>query len=542
MKIDKFLVFIILLSCLLMFPNLGNRYLDGDESITAMLGQSIQQNGLPYAYNDNQTIHQYDSNNVIYPPVKDARLTEENLWREQPWLYFYTEALSFSLFGVNEFSARLPYAIIGILAVIFLYFFSKKITNNEKISKLSIFLMATSITFYLFSRKARYFSMIMLLVMTTVYTYINLIDSRGKKSISNILLFILSSALLFHTNYGVFFGIIAGLMIHFLIFKEYKTSLKEIIMSLCGIFILTFPWYYLTDSFAFNSSEVSFSYSYLLYIATGLVYLLIMFGFSYFFIPFIPQLLKEKDKLVKRNYTVLFTVILSFICIISIHNEIPPTRYLVAFLPIICLLNSAILVKAFDKKRAIAVILIGLMIFTNILLVFPFNFLKDTSIAQNIFGDYEKSDVSEAVTHMLSIRFPFTSYLYEITHDYDNSDEVLITYLLKNSQSGDTYFASVAGISKTIMFYTNLNYITNITSDASSDWIIPYNFTERASPRGKEKEKTFSDFVSLNYDLGKYEKIVLNASNIRFSEMPDSIYHKFRTTKEGIIEIYRLKK
>lgn len=536
---NKFLIWIVILSFILMFPNLGNRYIDGDEAITAMLGKSILENGLPYAYDDNQLISQHDVYNFMYDTDINPRVTKENLWREQPWLYFYLEAGSFMLFGVNAFSARFPFALIGILTIIFMYYFSKRITNNEKTAMLSTLLLATSTTFYLFARRARYFSMIMLFILTTVYAYINLIDEE-KRNRKNMFLFSLSSILLFHTNYGVFFGVIFGLTIHFLMSKGYKTRLKEALASLLLIFIFTFPWYYLTESFAFNTSEISLSFSYLFYVITGFAYLLLVFDFPYIFLFFIPRLYKEKDKRVKKNYNLLFTLITSFILFISIHDEIPPTRYLVAFLPVICLLNSAIIIKFWDKRKAIASGIVVLLIFTNIFLVFPFNFFVGLGIEQKIIKDYEKSDVSNAIHHMFSLRLPFTDYLYEITHDYDNGDEVLMNYLMKNAESGETYLASKAGLSKMVMFYTKMTYVTE--KSQIPDWILFYEFSERSSPRGKEKEVEFRKFVGDNYDLSKYGKILLNGSKIRFSEIPDPIYHKFKTTREGIIEIYHLKK
>ena len=84
-----------------------------------------------------------------------------------------------------------------------------------------------------------------------------------------------------------------------------------------------------------------------------------------------------------------------------------------------------------------------------------------------------------------------------------------------------------------------MNYITKKTQ--VPDWIIFYEFSERASPRGKNKEAEFRKFVEDNYDLSRYDKIILNGSTIRFSEIPDPIYHKFRTTEEGTIDIYKLK-
>ena len=195
--------------------------------------------------------------------------------------------------------------------------------------------------------------------------------------------------------------------------------------------------------------------------------------------------------------------------------------------------------KFWDKKRLVSVALIALLIFTNILLVLPFNFLTGLGIEQKILPDYEKSDIPSSIQHLLALRLPFTDYLYEITHDYNNGDEVLLDYLIENGKDGETYLASTAGFSKDIMFYTGMKYITD--KSQIPDWIVFYEFSERASPRGKEKEAEFRKFVEDNYDLSRYEKILLNGSTIRFSEIPDPVYHEFRTTEEGVIEVYHIK-
>ncbi|MDZ4847340.1 MAG: glycosyltransferase family 39 protein, partial [Chitinophagales bacterium] len=45
---------------------------------------------------------------------------------EKPPLYFWLQTLSMKLFGVNEFAARFPNAVCGILTLSLLFFFGKK--------------------------------------------------------------------------------------------------------------------------------------------------------------------------------------------------------------------------------------------------------------------------------------------------------------------------------------------------------------------------------------------------------------------------------
>lgn len=50
---------------------------------------------------------------------------------EKPPLFFWTQAASMHIFGINEFAARFPNAIIGIISLILLYLFGKKEVNQR---------------------------------------------------------------------------------------------------------------------------------------------------------------------------------------------------------------------------------------------------------------------------------------------------------------------------------------------------------------------------------------------------------------------------
>jgi len=50
---------------------------------------------------------------------------------EKPPLFFWIQALSMKLFGINEFAARFPNAVIGILTLLTLYFIGKKLYDEK---------------------------------------------------------------------------------------------------------------------------------------------------------------------------------------------------------------------------------------------------------------------------------------------------------------------------------------------------------------------------------------------------------------------------
>ena len=87
---DPFWIVLILLAPLLLFPNLGNRFLWQDEAETALLARSVVQHGYPLAHDGQRTI----SDQPGSPDVNDA-----GVWIWTPWLQLYPVAASFALLG-----------------------------------------------------------------------------------------------------------------------------------------------------------------------------------------------------------------------------------------------------------------------------------------------------------------------------------------------------------------------------------------------------------------------------------------------------------
>ncbi len=73
---------------------------------------------------------------------------------EKPPLYFWGECFSFKLFGVvNEFTARFPVALYGMLSSFLLYFVGRKIVSR-KYGIISALVLATSVEFTILSKYA----------------------------------------------------------------------------------------------------------------------------------------------------------------------------------------------------------------------------------------------------------------------------------------------------------------------------------------------------------------------------------------------------
>ncbi len=101
--------FLIFLAAVLFIPFLGNVHLfDWDEINFAEISREMV------------VTHSYSQPQINF-----------QLFTEKPPLYFWLQAISMNLFGINEFSARLPNALLGILVLPVLFLTGRKLKNNS---------------------------------------------------------------------------------------------------------------------------------------------------------------------------------------------------------------------------------------------------------------------------------------------------------------------------------------------------------------------------------------------------------------------------
>ena len=112
---------LVLVAALLIFASLDDRRLWDDEAETALLAKNTLRFGVPVAWDGVELISQecgtdYDSN---------------YLWRQTPWLPIYVAAGSFALLDASTFTARLPFALLGLLAVPSMYLLARRAVRRS---------------------------------------------------------------------------------------------------------------------------------------------------------------------------------------------------------------------------------------------------------------------------------------------------------------------------------------------------------------------------------------------------------------------------
>ena len=85
-------------------------------------------------------VHLFDWDEINFAESAREMLVSGNYWRvqidykpfwEKPPLFFWLQALSMKAFGVNEFAARFPNAMIGVLTLLTLFFVGKRLIDKR---------------------------------------------------------------------------------------------------------------------------------------------------------------------------------------------------------------------------------------------------------------------------------------------------------------------------------------------------------------------------------------------------------------------------
>ncbi len=153
-------------------------------------------------------------------------------------LMVYLMVPSIAVFGLNEFSVRLPSALLGSLSILIIYLLTKRLTNKSNIALLSASFLAISPWHLQFSRAGLEIPVSLFLTLTAIYFFILSIEKNMK--------FLYITALAFglglYSYYSDRFFIPMMITVLFILFyKQLLSHLKEFIIASLIFFLLTVP-------------------------------------------------------------------------------------------------------------------------------------------------------------------------------------------------------------------------------------------------------------------------------------------------------------
>ncbi|MFH1874320.1 MAG: glycosyltransferase family 39 protein [Pseudomonadota bacterium] len=494
------LVLCFLLGAVLLFANLGDLPFWCDEAMTANVARNISQSIVPRGW---------DGVNIFVPrEVVDNNFLVTLL----PWLQDYLVFISFKLFGESNFTARLPFALFGLLSIPLLYKFAKWFVGKD-VANLATIIFIFSVTFLVYSRNCRYYSLTLFFGLLLVYAYFRLDHFKSWYNFW----FIVAGILLFHSSYLVFAALYITILFFFLIWERDKTKLKTLFVSSWIIGAFTLPWFFLTDRVVlkeFFEDRFLLNTGYLLiknikaFIGYGF-FSLVLVGVFIIFLA-LPQN-KEIWQKYKRAFLLISTVIITYIlvsCFLQSYdyqkfpNRLPYIRISLILLPCFAIWNAIGFRAIANYSKLMSYLLLTLFLLTN---VFSWPF--------------------PVKTQGVPLKIPIArSFLYEYAKQIFDppQDQAIIevaNHLQNNAKQGDVIFADQCW-SYQLVWYFNQKYKFCCQQDfADPDnkdfmklpdyldstfdqpkWIVVCPFTFKASAR-QHVQNAFDNINMKNYEL-----------------------------------------
>ncbi|MCB0505303.1 MAG: glycosyltransferase family 39 protein [Cyclobacteriaceae bacterium] len=162
---------------------------------------------------------------------------------EKPPFFFWLQAASMKLFGVNEFAARFPNAMFGVITLLTLYFIGKKERNN-RFGLIWVLLFFGSILPHMYFKSGIIDPVFNYFIFTAIYFLMQALHKQDHKlrnsAISGVLI---GFAVITKGPVGFLLLLLTFLVI--IVIQRFKTwpRLKDVLVFALATFVVTFAWY-----------------------------------------------------------------------------------------------------------------------------------------------------------------------------------------------------------------------------------------------------------------------------------------------------------
>jgi hypothetical protein len=426
----------------LLFYQLDNRLLWGDEAETALLAKNVLRFGIP------KTVDGINHITVL------GNFRDENaahIWTWAPWLQEYIVAGSYITFGPTTWASRVPFGAIAWLAVVLLAYFVYQIYRDHRMALASALLLGTPEVFLLHARQCRYYAITVFAEVLLIYGVHELLANRKR----GVWCFTLALILQFYTNYIIAaanLGVVIPL--GWFLFKQRKGGVKFVALAL-GLFLCAAaPWLIYAQPWH-QSKE-------LIHEELGPKAWYYLTEWHFHFVPWIFLLLPAIGAVAmamnRRNPNrsdaitpfELSLLILFAGYIVVLLLPLTELRYLLPLLPVGCVL-CAVWTFRYIRLSILAVAVIVAQLISNVF-----------AVATSFRPSQEHS-----------WRLPLIDYVRGISGPYTNRFVDVLDFFSREAHAGQSVW--VADPEFSLIFYTGLKVIDARlrVPDTLPDWILP---------------------------------------------------------------------
>jgi len=488
---------LLLLAALLIFPNLDDRRLWDDEAETALLARNTLRFGVPIAWDGVNLISQecgtdYDSN---------------YLWRQTPWLPVYVAAGSFALLDASTFSARLPFALLGLLAVPSMYLLARRASGDRVVAVLAAGSLLLSVPFLLHVRQCRYYAVAIFAVIWVLYFFF-LLPSRRRLAAAGLAL---ALTVLLHASQLLFFGALAGLALAALVLRLEAAVLEWLVASVAGTVIVNLPWLLGSgveqtsgrllalgsiESFARNLA--SYAGRIELYAFPAVLLSAALIGLA-----LATRTRPDFRSVAVRTCLALVVFALGHILVVAMVPFVF-FRYVITLLPVFALLQAWVIGAVATRSRVLAATILVLALLPN------------------------RADLVRG-----GISITLAKYVDEITHHVPGPIDAIVRHLATAARPGDRLFISYGDLP--LRFYTRLEIrggqgCQSLVGWPPPDWVIVRYFFrfQPAEPAAKQDAERTLSYLKTDISQTAYHRVDLPVVDTIWENMPEPDRHVFR--------------
>ena len=239
----------------LLFWNLGGKYLWQDEAATGILAERMLRYGKPmsydgtnlvtidyYASEDLNTIEQRsgDPRTAIEYYSKRGDFRRDNTWTWQPWGQFVVAAAAFKIFGRDAAGMRSPFALATLVTLFLFYYIVRRQTCSRLLATLATALLATNSFWILDGRQCRYYALSCLCFVAVLAAFARW--RRGERYGAAI--FVLADWCWFQVDYGSVLPVSGVLFAYTLLTEPGRRRETFFTGAAFAATIAPFFWYY----------------------------------------------------------------------------------------------------------------------------------------------------------------------------------------------------------------------------------------------------------------------------------------------------------
>lgn len=181
-----------------------------------------------------------------------VQINYQPFW-EKPPLFFWIQSSLFKLLGQNEYAARLPNAVVGLISLVFLYKIGNELTGR-RFARIWVVIYAGSLLPHLYFKSGILDPLFNLLIFASVYYVFK--GLRNKQSFAFALLAGIASGLAFLTKGPVGFLLLVLTLLVFNAFNRfsYLPNGRQFIGFAFGFIIMAALW--LVPSMIYNGTDI----------------------------------------------------------------------------------------------------------------------------------------------------------------------------------------------------------------------------------------------------------------------------------------------